>query len=71
MPTFESSIVAEARRVARLQARQRTLRRQLRDVGKELRLAKKNLRALAGAKNDPFEQSQPLRGFGEQRATGT
>lgn len=65
MPTHETSIVAEARRVARLQARKRQLRRDLKTIDKELKLAQKNLRALARVAVDPFEQVPPLRMFGE------
>jgi ribosomal protein L10 len=65
MPTNEAAIVAEARRVARIQARMRTLRRELRTCSGELRVAKKNLRALASSTRDPFEQAPPLRMFGE------
>lgn len=67
MPKFETSIVNEARRVARLQSRARALRRELKTVQAELRLAKKNLRALASAKVDPFDQAPPLRAFGEKQ----
>lgn len=66
MPTHEQAIVSEARRVARLQSRARELRRLLKENQGELRAAKKNLRALAAAARDPFEQAPPLRMFGEK-----
>ncbi|PYR90187.1 MAG: hypothetical protein DMF84_22095 [Acidobacteria bacterium] len=66
MPTHEAAIVAEARRVARLQERQRRFRRELKACAAELKTAKKNLRVLASAARDPFEQSPPLRVFGER-----
>lgn len=68
MPKLATSLMNEARRVARLQARSRQLRRELKVVDAELKLARKNLRALADAKSDPFDQSPPLRMFGETRA---
>lgn len=69
MPTTEAAIVNEARRVARLQAKARRLRRDLKDVAAELRLAKRNIKALASSTGDPFNQTPPLRMFGE-RASG-
>ncbi len=69
MPTFEATIVSEARRVARLQARCRQLRRDLKDASAELKHAKKMLRSLAQSTRDPFEQAPPLRVFGERSGT--
>jgi len=65
VPTHEAALIAEARRVARLQSKRLRLRRELREAEAELRTARKNLKALAAAGRDPFDQSPPLRGFGE------
>lgn len=65
MPKLATSLMNEARRVARLQTRTRALRRELKVTEAELRLARKNLRALANATADPFDQAPPLRIFGE------
>jgi len=70
MPKLETQLMNEARRVARLQTRTRALRRELKVAEGELRLARRQLRALASAKHDPFEQSPPLRIFGEVKASG-
>jgi hypothetical protein len=65
MPTHEGALIAEARRVTRLQAKLTRLRREQRSVQAELRQARKNLRALAQSKADPFDQAPPIKGFGE------
>jgi hypothetical protein len=65
MPSSEAAIIAEARRVARIQQRIVRLNRELREAKAELKLAKKNLKALASETRDPFKQSPPLRGFDE------
>lgn len=65
MPKIDAALVIEARRVARLQRRQTEARRQLKAIAAELKLAKKNLSALAASTSDPFQQSPPLRLFGE------
>jgi hypothetical protein len=66
MPTTESAIIAEARRVARLQRKITALNRQLTEAKSELRTAKKNLKALASGTQDPFNQTPPMRVFGEE-----
>ena len=63
MPTYEVQLMTEAKRVARLSRRCSQLRRDLKTATKELRHAKKTLRALAGAARDPFDQSPPIRGI--------
>lgn len=65
MPTYEAAIIDAARRVARAQAKCRRLRRELSIEQQNLKHAKKDLRALAGAARDPFSQSPPVRGFDE------
>jgi ribosomal protein L10 len=66
MPTFESVIITEAKRVARLSRRAATLRKQLKDTETELRLAKRTLRKVASTvRTDPFDQTPPLRTLGE------
>jgi len=66
MPSHEAALISEARRVARLQRKLTALRRQVKEVQGELRLAKKNLKVLASAASpDPFDQSPPMRVFGE------
>ncbi len=69
MPTHEAAIVAEARRVARLQARKRKLAREMRVCVAELKMAKRNLRAMADRLGDPFDQAPPLRMFDERTGT--
>jgi len=49
------------------QERRRKIRRVLKEVDAEIRSAKKNLRVMASAKNDPFDQAPPLRMFGETK----
>jgi hypothetical protein len=64
MPTYEVQLMTEAKRVARLSRRCSQLRRDLKTATKELRHAKKSLRALAAsAARDPFDQSPPIRGI--------
>lgn len=65
MPSYEAAIIAAARRVARAQAKCRRLRRELAETQTELKHAKRDLRAIAGAARDPFTQSPPVRGFDE------
>lgn len=69
MAKLATALMNEARRVARLQTRVRTLKRDLAAASAELRQAKKNLRALADSTADPFEQAPPLRMFGERAAS--
>lgn len=66
MPTHEQALVAEARRIARLQHKQRRLKADLKAVATELKTARRNLKALAQRSTDPFEQTPPLRMFGEK-----
>jgi prefoldin subunit 5 len=67
MPKHEAAIISEARRVASLERKQRDLKRTLKEVAAELRQARKNLKALATApRPDPFEQTPPMRLFGEK-----
>jgi len=66
VPTFESLLVTEAKRVARLSRRAAALRKELKVVEAELRLARKTLRKVASAsRGDPFDQMPPLRTLGE------
>jgi len=66
MPSHEAALVAAARRVATCQRQRASLRRRLKEVAGELRLAKKQLRALVQSTRDPLEQTPPLRLFGEK-----
>jgi len=66
MPTHTSALVAEARRLARLQLKLRKLKHEEKVVQAEIKLVKKNLRALAT--RDPFDQSPPLKTFGETQS---
>lgn len=61
MPTHEAALIQEARRLTRLQAKRTRLRRELKDVEAEIKLARKNLRALAAPKGG--ENFPPIRGF--------
>jgi hypothetical protein len=66
MPSFETCLMTEAKRVARLSRRCSALRKQLKVAEAELRLAKRLLRKIAGAaRADPFDQLPPLRTLGE------
>lgn len=67
MPTLEQSMITEARRVARLLEKQKTLKRQMTEVSAELRLARRNLKALAGAKQAGDPLTPPMRLFGERQ----
>lgn len=69
MPNHEAALVAAARRVASCQTKRAVLRRQLKEVEGELKLAKKELRVLA-AQAIPLASDQlpPLRMFGETAA---
>jgi vacuolar-type H+-ATPase subunit D/Vma8 len=69
MPSTEAALVAAARRVSLLQSKRARLRRELREVDAELRLAKRQLRALVSNVRDPFDQAPPLRMFGERTGT--
>lgn len=64
MPTHEQAMVSEARRVARAQTRITRLNRELKEARAELRLAKKNLKALA--RETVAQQTPPMRLFGER-----
>ena len=65
MPTYEAQLIAEARRVARAQAKCKRLRADLKAAAAELRHAKRDLRKVADAARDPFNQAPPVRGFDE------
>ena len=65
MPTHEAALIAEARRLTRLQQKRSRLRRDLKAIEAEIKTARKNLRALAQNGRDPFEQTPPLKAFGE------
>ena len=71
MPTHEAAILSEARRVARLMRARTALKRRLREVDDELRLARRNLRALVGRLQKPLDigtlehTTPPLHCFGE------
>lgn len=64
--TYEAQLMTAARAVGRLERRCRELRKQLKTAAAELRHERKMLKALASAKTDPFEQSPPMRVFGEK-----
>ena len=64
MPTYETELLAAARAVARLQAKRRTLKRQLKQVAAELRHEKKMLRALAEKVDERRPDVWPSRVFG-------
>ncbi len=66
MPTYEAAILVEARRVARLQRQARALKTKLKQVDAELRLAKRDLRKIIGAR-ETVSQMPPLKAFGEQQ----
>lgn len=70
MATHEAALVAAARRVSRCQSKRVRLRRHLREVEGELKLAKQQLRALVRSTSDPFDQAPPLRLFGEIKGSG-
>ncbi len=68
MPTNAQTLVSEARRLARLQARRARLRRDLRAVETEMRQARRNVRklsALVEHRADFEAPTPPLREFGE------
>ena len=65
--TYEAQLMTAARNVGRLERRCRDLRKQLKVAAGELRHERKMLKALAGAKVDPFEQTPPMRVFGETK----
>lgn len=65
MPTFEAQLIAEARRVARAQAKCKRLRKELKLAAQELRQAQRDLRKVSASARDPFNQGPPLREFGE------
>jgi chaperonin cofactor prefoldin len=52
MPTTPKALIAEAKRLERLQARRRKARRELAQLEAEIRLVRKNLRALAALDDD-------------------
>lgn len=49
---YEKDIMREARNLARLQAKRRTLLKQLRDVNKDIRTQKRHLRAVVQSVED-------------------
>ncbi|MGH9411319.1 MAG: hypothetical protein ACRD1V_17935 [Vicinamibacterales bacterium] len=61
MPTNASQLIAEAKRLQRLLTRRRAVTKDLRAVNAEIRLVRKNVKALSGADaKDPFDQVPPL-----------
>lgn len=70
MPTNERMIILEARRLQRLSNKRSRLRREIKAVEKEMRLVRRNLRALAKPiKPEPDDPMPPLREFGESGGT--
>ena len=60
MPTMESAIVTAAKRLARAQVRRRAVRKQLRDIEQEIKIARKELRAIMiSALDNPEDQLPP------------
>lgn len=57
MPTNSQQLITEAKRLEKLQARRRKVRKELRDIETELRLVQKNVRALSRLNDD--EQLPP------------
>ena len=55
MTTTLQQFAIEAKRMQRLQDRRRRLRKELRDVEQEMKLSRKNLRALSVALGKPVE----------------
>jgi len=65
MPTYEQELLTAARAVARLQARRRTLKKQLKQVAAELRHEQKMLKALASRDESRRPDVFPSRVFGD------
>ena len=71
MPSHQTQLLTEARRVTRLAHKAARLRRELKTTEAELRHAKKTFKALAAAVTRPEpdtrieQQTPPLRVFGE------
>jgi len=65
MPTYEQEMLKAARDVARLQTRKRFLRRELKRVDKDLKHAKKFLRALVSRDSERRPDIIPSRVFGD------
>ena len=74
-PTYEQELLNAARTVARLQAKRRRLRRQLKETDAELRHERRILRALANRNDERRPDVAPSRFFagatGHVAATGT
>ena len=61
MPSHESALVTAAKRLARCQAARRKAKRDLRIIEAEIKIARKELRALAASALDrPFEDEPEL-----------
>lgn len=65
MPSYEVELLAAARAVARLQAKRRQLRKQLKQVAADLRHEQKILRAIASRNDDRRPDVLPSRIFGD------
>ncbi len=65
MPTYEQEIMNAARAVARLQAQRRRLRKQLKQIGTELRHEQKILKAIASRNDERRPDVFPSRVFGD------
>jgi acyl-CoA hydrolase len=65
--TTAGNLMIVARKLASKQRRRRELLKMLRIVDAEIKQAKKELKALAGqmTKDDPFDQTPPMRVFNE------
>ena len=64
----EAFLIAEARRLARLQNKRRQLRKALAQVEQEIKFSKRTLRALAAARSASRDSTMPpLRVFSERQ----
>lgn len=63
--SFEAMLIAEARRVARARLKCNRLRKDLKAAQLELSAARRDLKKIASAARDPFNQAPPVRGFDE------
>lgn len=57
MPTTPQQLITEAKRLQRLQTKRAALRRELRKVEEEMKLVRRNVRALSAL--DPEQQLPP------------
>lgn len=66
---WQREIIVAARRLTRLQRSRRDTARRLKQLDDEIRLAKRELKAIAGAAfdSDLFDLAPPLRIFGESQ----